>query len=262
MRLMDLQEVVKIDNKINRLHSELVDLYRKRAHYIGIAPLENNQTHTASLAINDEEWVDAQYDKLNLSWINFDINIPSKAVLKRKLIRSRRVINALVSEDPTLNNKLGVLLIPPSNLINFPQHDFLRNRQTFIQRNDYLDDGVKNKYNQRNWRVIVAYMHPEALKMGSADKILSTKSYMFAGFDTRALGVYEHVALSLQQNIPLDHNAWNLLLKGYKKNDKRLIPSVMFFAGQYRFELDEAAGILGLERFRPAVEIVLRNKVA
>lgn len=258
---MDLQEVTEIDNQINYLHSELVDLYQKRASYAGLVPPPALQTsYLAELFLSDDQWVAAQYAQLALAWSIYDIKLPALRLIRRKLVRSRRVMTALASADSRLVNKLGVLLVPPSNLLDFPNHGSLRAKQAFIERSDFLDPEAQARFNQKDWQVIVAYTHPDALRLGSAQDIFETKAHIIAGFDSRALGILEHVALSLQLSYPIDHNAWTLLLKGYKKNDSRQIPSAMLFGAQYRFELDDPAGVLGLERFRPAVEIVLKDR--
>lgn len=263
MLVTELKKVIDIDDRISGLHKELAGLYEERARYI-----HNDTTHksaqnsvgtivAASNAMNIQDtWVDQEYKKLAKSWARYSISIPPVALLRKKLLRAKQIIDELVIEEPDFEDKLAILLMPPHKEVGDPSSTKLRSFQKFINFEDYTNPELSIKVSQKNWRMLVVFGETQALDLGSAKEILANKTYLIGSYDTRVLGIAEYFALSLQQDTPIDVDSWTLLLKDIKPKAK-LAPSVTFIDGQYRFELDDVRGV-GDEKYRPAVEVIVK----
>ncbi len=251
MLLTDFKAVTEIDNKIDMLHKKLGDLYQLRAHYTEDSSPTTKKTSTAVKAA----WAEQEYERLLEAWAGYEIEIPAFKALRARLIKAKDVIYKLESNEPRLTGKLDVLLVPPTRLLDMPDHRGLRGSQDFIYAADYVDPELQFGTSGAVWDVLVAYNAPEGLLLGSADAIVAHKTYRLAGYDTRALGVLEYKALSLQMPTRLDDNAWTMLLKNYRPAGSQALASVACLNGQYRFEADDSAGLLGEEGFRPAVKV-------
>ncbi len=251
MLLTDFKAVTEIDNKIDMLHKKLGDLYQLRAHYTTDIDGRTKKTNPATTAV----WTEQLFQSLSQAWAQHSIEVPSFKSLKARLIKAQTVMRELESEEPGLDGKLCVLLVPPARLLDMHDHHGLRDRQDFIYSSDYLDPELKFGTSGTAWDVLVAYNAPEGLLLGSADAIVANKTYKLAGYDTRALGILEYKALSLQTPARLDDNCWTMLLKNYRPAIGEALASVACLNGQYRFEADDSAGLLGEEGFRPAVKV-------
>lgn len=263
MLLTELKKVIDIDDRIGNLHKELADLYEERARYVksdGTFKAAVNDSGPVVQANNSsdtkESWIKQEYKQLAQNWARYDITIPPAPLLKQKLGKAKQIIDKLIDEEPDLEGKLGVLLIPPHKEIGSPKSSGLRSFQKFINFEDYINPELSVKPSQKNWRMLVVFNKPAALDLGSAQEILAEKTYLIGGYDTRALGVSEYFALTLQSDTPIDIDSWTLLLKGSKVSNK-LAASAIFIDGQYRFELDDIRGV-GDEKFRPGVEVITK----
>lgn len=261
MLLTELKKVIEIDGRISRLHRELTALYEERANYV------QSPNHTISLQtdggvvsegttakISPELWSEQQHTDLKKIWSSYHLAIPTLAQLKPRLLNAHAAIEALEKSDNNFKNNLVVLLVPPSKELSPARLKHFRAAQAFISIDDYINPELMTDDNHRNWRVIVVFNEPIALNWGSAKNILTKKKYLIAGYDTRALGLSEHLAFSLQNSQPVDKDTWTSLLKDCQA-DTELVASVTFFKGQYRYEIDDVEGIFGDERYRPAIEI-------
>lgn len=257
MLLADFKDIAEIDGKINYLQSELASLYEQRAYYFS-GPSAN--ISNKSITKTQTHWVDNEYSKLARAWRRYDIAIPPQRLLKRRLVLARKIINDLTTAEPRLNGALSIVLIPPSNILKIPGHYSLRLTQGFSKNSDYINPEIKSKFCFKKWRIIIANTSPEPMQLGRAKDILANKKYLISGYDTRALGVYEYIATTLQLMSPIDVNQWVMLLKGFKVNDDRQIPTAIFLNGQYRLDLDDTDGVLDDVFYRPAVEVTERTK--
>lgn len=259
--LTELKKVIEIDGRISSLHQELSSLYEQRARFIQSPDTSAFNNHVGDKSEgtttrhSKENWATQQYDMLAEAWGNYGIVIAPRSNLKKRLTRAREMITSLETINHELAGKLGVLLIPPAKLIGTPSATEHRKQQPHIKVSDCVNTDLSLKPgSKKDWRLVVAYMSDDSLEWGSAKDILVEKKYLVGGYDMRAIGVYEHFALSLQLNRPLDANKWVSLLKDCKPSS-RLVPSVAFANGQYRYELDDAEGVFSDERFRPAIEV-------
>jgi hypothetical protein len=258
-----LKQVVEIDNQITNLHKELSSLYAKRAVFLGTSGLVNLVNSSVSNASGKKHvplhdpWTIQTYSYLAHAWMVHGIAIPAITEIDKKLARARKIIESLTETDTTIGLQMGVLLVPPIDLVSFPITPKIRLNQAHILLNDYVTGELLETASgkrKKTWQVLVAHLGGTGLDFGSAAQIQKYKKYLINGFDTRALGLRQYIALTLQINNIIDQNVWTILL-GEQLANTTLVPSATFINGQYRFELDESNSILGEERFRPAIEV-------
>jgi hypothetical protein len=254
MLLRDLKNITELDEKISALHAELEDLYKQRSSFVlGDVVPQALDHKTFTVDKPNDDWLQYEYQRLSTAWATYGIQIPELNKLETKLINARGVILNLAEGNPSLDHKLSIVLVPPSNLFNMDKLADMRQAQTFVLASDYIATKLQSNYRAKKWRVLVVFSDVEGLEIGNAKDIINNQLFKIDGQDMRGLGLYEYLALSLQHPAPLDLQGWTLLLKGYKTGD---VPSVSYTGGHYRFETDDARGILGDERFRPAIEVV------
>ncbi len=264
MLVSELKKVIEIDDRISTLHKQLSTLYAERARYVQI-PIggPTNSIGTSGTGTNiktnlkipsDAMWVEQTYQNLKTAWSRHNITIPPLTQLKKQILNAAIIISKLYDFQPDFYGKYQVVIVPPVQLIGQPGRRSSSIQQDFIKFDDFVSDELPSHFRQKSWRMLVAYNASHALECGNAKQILDSKSYMIGGYDLRALGVFEYFAFSLQQSEPMDEGTWALLLKN-SKNTTQLVPSVTFYKGQYRYELDDVSGVFGDERFRPAVEV-------
>ncbi len=254
MLLRDFKTVSELDGTIDTLHSQLKDLYEKRAQYTQAKPVNAELIEAAAseLVSSSESWVEYEYTRLAEAWARYDIKLAPMAELASRIEKSRQLIIDLGRGDESLRDAMTVIAIPPASILNTNSLSDFRSKQGITSRVDYIDPAVYRQQRTKKWRVLVVYSNLKGIDMGSAEQILTDKSYISAGHDMRALGVHEYIAFSLQHHSPIDSDSWSLLLKDYSLGD---VPSVALTGGHFRFALDDPKG-LGNERFRPAMEIV------
>ncbi len=254
MLLRDFKTVSELDGTIDTLHSQLKDLYEKRAQYTQTKPVAVELIDAAASEIvsNTESWVQYEYTRLAQAWARYDIKFPAMAELSSRIEKSRQLIIDLGRSDESLRDAMTVVAVPPASILNSNSLSDFRSKQGITSMADYIDPAANRQQRTKKWRLLAVYSNLKGIDMGSAEQILTDKSYMSAGHDMRALGVHEYIAFSLQHHSPIDVDSWSLLLKGYSRGD---VPSVALTGGHFRFALDDPKG-LGNERFRPAMEIV------
>lgn len=252
-----------IDYRISNLHSELMELYRRRSSLsrsssqLSMDMIANPWEALETARIYQAKWLDEQYQKLQADWSQYGIKIPGLANLRLPLATAHKVIKELSQTKPELRNNLEILLVPPTKLIGFPVKDDHRRKQYQVSGADVVEAGFSAPAADKNWKLLVAYSAPAGLYLGSPDKILKDELYMIAGYDTRALGANEYNALSLQKNSRIDTDTWTLLMKKDKKDKTApgLVSVASFSANRYRFDTDDSNSMFGDIRFRPAIEI-------
>lgn len=251
MLLTDFKAVTEIDNKIDMLHKKLGDLYQLRAHYTVASDRSKGAANTAARA----GWAEQLYQTLSEAWALHGVEVPAFKTLKARLLKAGDVMRELEAQEPSLSGKLSTLLVPPARLLDMSNSKGLRDKQDFIYAADYVDPELRFSTSGTKWDVLVAYSAPQGLLLGTADAIVANKTYRLAGRDMRGLGILEYKALSLQMSARLDDNSWTMLLKGYRPAGGPALASVACLNGQYRFEADDSAGLLGEEGFRPAIKV-------
>ncbi len=204
----------------------------------------------------DNPWILHTYSALEASWKVHGFIIPSVTLIANKLLKAQKVINDITEAEPVIGAGMSALLVPPSDILSFPIDQKSRSRQPHIILSDYVNSELHLTTHEPNktWQMLVAYAQATGVEYGTASNILKHRNYMIADYDTRALGLRQYAALTMQINKPIDENTWTILLNEWAKVNG-LISSVTFLNGQYRFDFDEPNSILGDERFRPAVEI-------
>jgi len=263
MQYTQFKKVVEIDNEIGNLHSKLAELYEARAMFASkpSAAIEaqgaTRQTgQTSSQGINTSP-AHQLYSDLSAAWAEHGIVIPSFSALRKQLLKSQVVLQNLIDFDASMGKNMEVLLVPPVTLLRFPAQSSLRRTQPYVALPDFVSPDLvqATKNNKKTWQVLVAHTGDIGIDYGNTSAIIKNKTYQIAGFDGRALGLRQYVALTLQLNKPIDHNVWTVLLNDKRLLNKKLVASATFMHCQFRFELDEYNTALGEERFRPAIEI-------
>lgn len=264
MLYAQLKKVLEIDNRITTLHQELAHLYDERSKFVATAPGTSTSSINTSSSYQQgatagqyDPWIQQAYAKLASAWDVYNIDIPEQAKLEAKLIHARKILAGIEAVDQKLAKNMQIILVPPKRLLSFPASINMREKQPHIEKADYVNPALLHKHQtpSNSWRMLVVLTSPSGLNYGSAGAILKEKKYRLCGLDARALGVYEYTALTLQCNRAIDQNVWTILLKNTESADASLITSVKLVGKQYRFELDEAGGAFGDERFRPAIEV-------
>lgn len=252
-----------IDYRISSLHSELMELYRRRSSLsrsntqLSMDMIANPWEAIETARIYQAKWLEQQYQKLQADWSQYEIKIPAFANLRLPLAAAHKVIKELSQARPELRNKLEIILVPPTKLIGFPVKDEHRRKQYQISGADVVETGFSAPTANKNWKLLVVYTAPDGIYLGPPAKILKGEMYLIGGYDSRALGANEYNALSLQKNSRLDIDTWTLLLKKDKKDKDTsgLVSVATFSSDRYRFDTDDSNSMFGDIRFRPAVEI-------
>ncbi len=247
MLLREFQEVTELDGQIINLQNALVDLYRKRAAFVG-----EETAKPAAKASKKTDWTTEQYDYLAQAWAVYGIKAPAFSSLKTKLAKAEKLITELSLADPRLTGYLTVVLVPPTTMVTPQKLSTMRGQQRFIKQDDFASSDITKPASASTWNVLLAYTAPNGLELGTAQEILKNKSYKIAGHDMRGLGVREYLAMTLQLQKPVDTNGWTILLKGAGKG---MVPSASFMNGQYRFDVDDVSGLAEQDRFRPGLTI-------
>jgi hypothetical protein len=256
-----IEEAVKKKNETGLLRSSLT----REQNEVTAEELIREHTDTP------EEWVRQWYERLRVLWGQYDIEIPEQNEIQERLIKSFDVARELEVADPELQGSLGILLVPPTDVIGWPVINELRAK--LGAKYDYEDE-FQNGWSASNtperredWSVLVSVTTPEGIDKGTAKQILNDKKYMIEGYDTRAMGAGEYAALSLQSPLyhvtdnlafsTLDRKAFTYLFKNYEDDTyKEWIPvgsrgpqgNTVF--SKYGTEYPFLGG-----RFRPSVEI-------
>ncbi len=250
MLLKEFKQISDIDNQINSMHKQLADLYARREQYItqpGKTQIFSTGNSTTEIGLK------TAYTTLQAAWKQYGINIPPIKTIKKRLLKAHDLIQEM-SSVPDLQGNLDLLLVPPAKLVGRVENNSLRQKQSFITLPDFISYELPRSFSGKSWHLLVVYNGPQGLEWGTARDILDSKKYLINGRDARGLGLYEYFSLSLQASKPLDEGVWTSLLKNTSSSSK-MVPSATFHQGQYRFELDDVRGVLGDERFRPAIEV-------
>jgi hypothetical protein len=255
----NLQQVNDIDSQISNLHLELMSLYQQRSAIIEaknknqIALNMNNPWDSFGFASSPISWADEQHQRLIDIWSIYGLDLPPIESLRTQLLKAREVIGELVLIHPEFKGNLEVVLVPPTKVLGYPINPQLRSLQVFASREDIMNSTLPLPEASKKWRLLVVYGGPEGIYLDTPKNILKQKKHTIAGHDSRALGLYEYMAFSLQQNEPVDENTWTVLFKNYEKGEQ--IPIAKFSDGGFVFEFDDVSSIFGDIRFRPAIEV-------
>lgn len=193
-----------------------------------------------------EEWQNKEYEKIRAGWEKHGITPPSQEELHYKLSAAYEVKGALESADYRFKDRLGVVLVPPTDVVGWPVPEGLREtsagfagqrhaRNTIpttglnpakrkINRlipgksvdtsiKDHVDKGIPAPAPSNEWRVIIADTSESGLYMGSPKQNLEDGLYNIGGYDTRGMGTGEYAALTLQTDRALDYPTTTWLLK-------------------------------------------------
>lgn len=178
---------------------------------------------------------------------------------------------------PQLVGKMGVLLVPPTDVMGWPVRKELRQRQERYYGVDPIHDSDEMRSivdEHTNWRVFAAMTSKNGLEMDEPLlEILEKKKYEMVGYDTRGMGVLEYAALTLQHFKPVEHGRYGkkfsyeidspgstvLIRNPMEHHGKTNVVTVGRDDG-YRFQWQWVEHIhnygAGKWRFRPAVEII------
>lgn len=269
MLLSNFKAIADLDTQISLLHHKLKELYDRRVDYIqNTAPIHNTHPEKTPKTVSNkfdifssfstspsETTSRLDYDRLKAAWATYDIKLPTYISLKTKLSTAIERIAQMALNHSELANNLAVVAIPPFKLFNLELYPelVLKNKSKAAMPYFYPELGQGTR--SSNWRIFIVYSAARGLSLGNAKTILEEKRYVINGYDMRGLGILEYAAFTLQNDLVVDVDAWALLLRNLTVNSDKLVPSVAYTGGRYRFELDEAIGLLDEEYFRPAMEI-------
>lgn len=200
-----------------------------------------------------EYWASVEYDLLTTAWSKYGIEIPAQTELQEKLFKARTTIRELIEAMPELEFKLGVLLVPPTKLTGWPIKQSLCKTQGIRDTNDFVNPNLPKPETDKNWRLLVTDTSESGVHLSSPNKIFIDRAYEIGQYDTRALGLTEYAALSLQAGEPIDKTTNTWLLKGFIGG--RGAPGAAFLDGGFNFDLSNADIVYDNFRFRPAVEV-------
>lgn len=204
-----------------------------------------------------EKWIDDEYQKLATAWDKYGIKIPEQAgKLQEKLVKAQVALAELTEAKPELFGRLGILLVPPTEVTGWPIKQSLRKTQGIRVTKDEVHPDLVQPKASKDWRVLVTDTTNAGIYLGSAEEIIQDESYKTAGQDTRALGIAEYAALTLQSGDPIDQTNSTLLLKDWSgpARGELYAPYAGFSDGGFKFGLYGAHFTDG-RRFRPAVEV-------
>lgn len=164
---------------------------------------EESISQKKEIDANPEEWANQQYDHLRARWNVLGIKIPPREELLPRLMRAPEIINRLVDSDHRLEASMGVVLVPPSDVVGWKVGDDLRSRKgdlkvgrsgyekidrklrketgltrtkrilSFRQSStaDHVDHDIEPPADSHEWRVIVTDMAERGLWIGSPNKL-------------------------------------------------------------------------------------------
>jgi len=239
MLLTDFQEVIKIDEQINALHRQLSTLYNKRNFITTATTLESPPADN--------------YKSIRESWQKYSISIPARARLKSRLDQAESLLNELNSL-PRYDGKFELFLLPPSSKIMLP--DFARHRATqeVSSYPDFISPELPKPDSQKDWKLYLVYGGRAGLTIADFEAFMRERHYAVAGKDMSGLTVRGYALYTLMKDFPVDEHGWSLL-PAAKTSNAGSVACAGFVDGRYRFLLDETAGLLGQNSFRPAMEI-------
>lgn len=249
MLLKDLKQVNDIDSKISDMHRRLAELYHEKSLLVSdyspeILPDFNDNTSYIS---------EQNYRKVAKAWEQHGITIPPYSNLKNKFAKGNKTLKFLSNTHPDIASNMEIIVVPPSKYMKFPAAKEQRKPQRLVELQDYVNSGVTLPKSQRNWEVLLAYTGQSSIYAGSAKKVLETKSYMLAGYDTRALGLREYLAITYQKRELIDTETWTVLLK--EPSTDVSVPYAGYRHGRYRFDMEENDNVLDDDGFRPAIKL-------
>lgn len=246
MLVQDLKHISQIDEEITQLQVQLIELFNKRSSILVKDPNQKPQD-SASFEL---------YNKLFGIWSKYGIVLPDYAKLSKKLEKALKLKKDWSDQNLLLQNKMEVLIVPPLAKTGLPVKPALRQKQRLLAGSDVVDAAVTIPRGLNTWRVLLVYTAPSGIHMGTEKEFFANKAYLIDEVDTRALGMQEYAALTLQLSQPIDNSTWTSLLKPAKKaTDKGQIIYVGCRHSRYRFDVNDMYGAFEDDRFRPAVEV-------
>lgn len=258
MLLTQLKDILDIDTRISDMHRELANLYAIRSSMVepeyGTSQNQTKELDGIEKVSPDiSTWCRQQYGALVDSWNTYDIKIPSYKHLQNRLKQARSVIEELSKTKPEIKDNLSIILVPPTKLIGLPLSIQIRKGSRSNRPVDYINPDLAMPAISKKWQLLVAYTAVSGLYLGSPETILTSKNYMIAGHDTRALGLLEYAAMSLQLADTIDNKSWTILLKGTPRGGQ--LPCATYQDGRLRFDVGDIDSVFGDDRFRPAVAL-------
>lgn len=254
MLFAQLQEITELDKRINQMHEELAALYRRRHDILDPAFSQAPVTmQTFATLPTPEKIAEQEYLRLQAQWQRIGLAIPSRKILKRRLIKANEVKRTLGNANSELKDNMAIVLIPPTSSLAFPFTTRLRKHQPFVLTDDYVCRELTQLVSSNSWRVLLVYDKLEGLALQDPHELEANDAYLLAGYDLRALGVYEYAVFSLHCTEIIDKKSWTILFA--KDGRANLRPCVTFTANRFFFDLDDMGNLFGDDYFRPAVEI-------
>jgi hypothetical protein len=248
---MAQRKIQQLDKKINRLQSDLFDLYRQRQNLFS-GKTDYPATLRAATATIPDTTAEAWFTFLQNEWQAREVKLPAASQLMPKIKSGLVIIQQLAHEFGVSSELFTLVFIPSSARYSKQQLTTDRLKQPHVQYADHNENTPQSA--DKKWRLLVVYDGIDGLELGSAEEILTSGAHEIVGLDTRALGPREYAIYALRHTRPRDHHNWTWLLRGSKKD--QTVTTVSFISGAYRFMQDDAKGFGQGERFRPSVEVV------
>lgn len=252
MLLNDLNKLNNIDNRIKSLHQELFELYQKRTEIFSVA---NNvvarQQSKPPETVEDEPGVEQELARFRSVWRRHGIDTPKTKGFKDKVAEARSLI-------PVLNRAIGesdafkIHIVPPSNKLAFPVARNIKSSHRL--RDCWIDPEIRAPAQSRIWKVFVVYSKPEGIIMGEHESLISHGHANLEGYEMSGLDLREYAAWLLASDDIYDSDGWSLIVRNADPASN-YIPCVSHLGGNYSFNIDDPKALIGVNRFRPAMEI-------
>jgi hypothetical protein len=248
----------ELDQRIAKLRTELLNLYTKRAAFITftkkIAINHNSEAGADNLEIVVvDKWAKEEYQKLKLAWQKYDILIPEFIALRARLIKAHEIIRKITFKKPELKFRIGLIIVPPQEVLQFPVDKTYRKKQKFVEAADIVSENLPLIACDK-WRLLITCNALNGLYLQKPIKKNIKSSYYILGYKADALGLTEYAALTLQHPHIIDKGTSTLLLKGY--NGEEQVAIAGFTRGSYRFLRAHIDSTFYDFRFRPTIEIL------
>lgn len=251
MLLTHLNKVAEIDRRIAGMHRDLADLYQERLKLMGQEYSVPDDTADISEKSDIHKDAERWYHLVVQAWEAYGLQLPAYSGVESKFMKAYKILGHLESAYPEIAAQMEIVAIPPSRLMSFPDST-LRCLQAATDLPDFVNISVSSK-KDTSWRFLLVYGGQDSLYGGSAKRIIKEKRYVMAGYDMRALGPREYMAMTLQKDELLDSVTWTVFMKSYK--GKAEVSYAGYRQGRYRFDVEDADNILEDDGFRPAIEL-------
>lgn len=226
MLLKSVQKVNDLDDKIRKLHQELVSLYSERSRLM-------------STPVQTESRI---YDELAAGW-SLPVKLSSLSTLRADLVKAQSIVDRIQSISKV---NVRVVAVPPRSVLLKLINDY--ELASVSSDEAQLDELLPAT---RKWSLLVMPTTPVAVDIGMsvpADKAITK----LAGFDARGLGIAELLALQIQGVPVLRTGQWTLL---GGQSAQRVLTATLNADDSISLAYDDGRALLGDNYFYQVVKV-------